>query len=232
MLKKLSAVVLFGLMAFVAVVGSAALKPAAQPSAPIAAIPIQQSEAVAGAADPASNAVFVIKPGASTARFTIDEILRGSPNRVVGTTDQVTGQIAFDPSAPSNAQVGTIVVNARGLATDDAQRNRMIANFILSTGDYEYVSFRPTSLVGLPPTAAVDTPYMFEIQGELTIKDATRPATFSATVTPVSATELRGSATSTIRYGDWGISVPSVPSVAGLGDTVQLSLDFVATTAA
>jgi hypothetical protein len=51
-------------------------------------------------------------------------------------------------------------------------------------------------------------------------------------VTPVSATELRGTASSTIRYGDWNISVPQVPSVAGLGETVELRLDFLATATA
>src|SRR4051812_20185153 len=166
MLKKLAALGLFGLMVFVAVVGSAALKPAARPSAPIAALPISQQAEVAGAADPASSAVFVIQPGASSASFVIDEILRGAPNTVVGTTDQVSGQFAVDPSAPASAHVGKILVNARALATDDAQRNRMISNFILSTGNFEYIAFQPTSITGLPETATVGTPYTFQIDGQ------------------------------------------------------------------
>jgi polyisoprenoid-binding protein YceI len=227
MFRKLLAIALFGLMVFVAVVGSAALKPAPQPSAPIAALPIAQPNGPAGA-EQGAHAVFVIQPGASTARFMIDEILRGSPNAVVGSGDQVSGQIAVNPAAPGSAQVGKILVNARSLATDDAQRNRVLANVILSTGEFEYMSFEPIRLVGLPETATFGTPYTFQIEGQLTIKDVTRPATFTATVTPVSPTELRGSATSKINYGDWGITIPSVPAVAGVGETVQLRLDFVA----
>ena len=230
MLKKVAAIVLLGVTVFVAVGASAALKPIAQPSGPIAAVPINQPAQVGPAST--SKPIFTIQPGASTAQFAVDEILRGSPNTVVGTSDQVSGQIAVDPSAPESAQVGEILVDARALATDDPQRNRMLSNFILSTGQFEYISFQPNGLTGLPQTTTFGTPYSFQIDGQLTIKDVARPVTFTATVTPVSATDLRGSAVTTIRYADWGIGIPSVPSVAGVGETVQLQLNFVATASA
>ncbi|HXV71533.1 MAG TPA: hypothetical protein VEB69_09045 [Acidimicrobiia bacterium] len=43
---------------------------------------------------------FEIDQTRSTARFEIDEVLNGSPKHVVGTTDQVVGQILVDPSDP------------------------------------------------------------------------------------------------------------------------------------
>ena len=36
-------------------------------------------------------------------------------------------------------------------------------------------------------------------------------------------------ATTTIKYADWGISIPQVPFVSGVQDSVTLALDFVAT---
>jgi hypothetical protein len=48
-------------------------------------------------------------------------------------------------------------------------------------------------------------------------------------VTPISANELRGIATSTVRRADWNLNIPDVPFVAGVRDTVRLELDFVAT---
>ena len=47
-------------------------------------------------------------------------------------------------------------------------------------------------------------------------------------VTPTAENRLQGTASSTIRYADWGVSIPQVPSVAGVGDQVALHLDFVA----
>jgi hypothetical protein len=55
--------------------------------------------------------------------------------------------------------------------------------------------------------------------------------TFNATVIPVSASEIDGTANTTVRFADWGISIPSVPFVAGVSDAAQLQLTFVATSA-
>jgi hypothetical protein len=52
--------------------------------------------------------------------------------------------------------------------------------------------------------------------------------TFEAEVKPVSATELRGSASNVILYKDYGIQIPSVTSVAGVDEDVRLEIDFVA----
>jgi polyisoprenoid-binding protein YceI len=99
--------------------------------------------------------VFEIVPAESQASFQIDELLRGALFTVVGTTDQVAGQVAVDPSDPASAQLGTIQINARTLATDDERRDRAIANRILLTDAHEYITFTPTAITGLPATATV-----------------------------------------------------------------------------
>ena len=120
-------------------------------------------------------------------------MLRGSPVTVVGVTDQVAGQIAIDPANPAATQLGEIRVNARTLATDNDFRNRAIKNQILDTNTYEFVTFQPTELVGLPETVTVGQPFSFQVVGDLTIRDVTQPVTFDVTVTPVSETAYRGS---------------------------------------
>lgn len=67
--------------------------------------------------------------------------------------------------------------------------------------------------------------------GDLTIRDVTRPVTFDATVTRGSSDRLEGTATTTVRYADWGISIPQVPMVASVSDALRLELDFVAASA-
>jgi polyisoprenoid-binding protein YceI len=223
--KRLVAVALVALAVLVIVAGAVAynfLRPADAASGPIQATPLAQGTNTA-------NTVYTIQQSSSQARFTIDEILNGAPKTVVGTTDQVAGQVATSLDAPRSSQVGTIQINARTLTTDSNQRNNAIKNAILKTNEHEFITFAPTALTGLPERATAGQSYSFQIVGQLTIAGQTREATFNATVTPTVDGKLQGTAATTIKYADWGISIPQVPSVTGVSDTVKLEIDFVAT---
>lgn len=224
-MKMMLSIVLLVMVAVAAVVGYTVFRPPAQASGPIQAAPVAGSTA---AATPTGR-VFQIDPNASSAEFVIDEILRGSPKTVVGTTNQVAGQIAADLKDMDAAQVGTISINARTLTTDADGRNRMLQNQILQTGEHELITFTPKRMVGLPETATLGQSFSFQMIGDLTIRGTTREATFDVSVTPTSDNRLEGSAFSTVRYADWGVSIPQVPSVAGVEEHVDLKLTFVAT---
>ena len=224
-MKAIAAVVL-GLAILVGFVAYSGLKPAPAPSAPIEAVALQED--TTDVAPSATARRFEIEPGQSQARFVIDEVLRGEPKTVVGATDQVAGELALDPTDPDAAQVGPILINARTFATDSTQRDRAIQNFILQTAEHEYIVFKPTQLLGVPDRAALGQPFNVKIAGELTIRGVARPVTFDATITPESPERLEGSASTTVRYADWGIGIPQVPAVTGVAEQVQLQLDFVA----
>lgn len=246
MVKRIIGAVIAVILILVGFVVYSVLKPPAEAGAPVTAIPItvQSSTATPAAAaqatsqpgaDPgatqaaASGAViYQIVPADSKVSFIIDEVLNGQPNTVVGTTDHVAGQIALDPSDPAGVQIGTIQVSARTLATDDNLRNRTIKNRILDTNTYEYITFTPTRLTGLPDQISFGTSYTFKIVGDLTIKDVTKEVSFDVTVTPADASKLEGSASTTILYKDFGIAIPQVPRVAGVDDAVALEIAFVA----
>jgi polyisoprenoid-binding protein YceI len=164
----------------------------------------------------------------SEARFIIDEVLNNAPKTVVGTTNQVAGEIAVNPSDPSQTRVGTIQVNARTLTTDSDFRNRAIKNQILATDQYEFVTFTPKQITGLPQQAAPGQEYTFQIAGDLTIRDTTKEVTFDVTAKPVSTTRLEGTAKTTIKYADYGVTIPQVRQVASVDEQVRLEIDFVA----
>src|SRR5437764_15491297 len=100
------------------------LKPTAAASAPIESVVLAVPQTATGTVYQLQNA---------QAQFVIEEVLRGSPATVVGATDQVAGQVALDPSDANTAQLGTILIDARTLATDDSARNRALGNQILDT---------------------------------------------------------------------------------------------------
>lgn len=214
-----------------------ATQPAGATEVTEATAPPDAVEPTAAAAEPttapAADGVLIlnIDQSRSEVRFILDEELRGTPTTVVGATDQVAGQIAIDPNDLSTVQVGVIQVNARTLATDSNQRNSAIRNRILHTDTYEFITFTPTEVRGLTGTGAPGDTFTFQLVGDLTIRDITQPVVFEVTATADSATQISGSAVTTVQRADFELVIPSVPQVANVTEAVQLEIDFVATPA-
>lgn len=185
---------------------------------------VQGSQSTAG-----ELRIFSINPAESQVRFELDEDLRGQRITVVGTTDQIAGEIGVDLSDLSTTQVGVIQINARGLATDNNFRNRAIQNEILDTGNFEFISFKPTAINGLPDRADIGEEISFTMEGDLTIRDVTRPVSFTVLAKADTENRLSGTATAVISRGDFGLNIPSVPSVANVEEEIELYIDFVAT---
>lgn len=165
---------------------------------------------------------------ATTATFRIDEELRGSPKTVVGTSNIVIGQIEIDREDLSNSQIGEILINARAFETDSSLRNRAIRGPILDTEAFEFISFQPSSIEGLEGTAEVGDELTFMIAGELTIRDITQPVTFDVTATLTSDSEIEGTASTVVERGPFELTIPSVPTVANVSESVPIELSFVA----
>jgi polyisoprenoid-binding protein YceI len=195
-------------------------------SGPISAIPLAQESG----ASSSGSLRFQIVPEQSEVRFTISEVLRGQPNTVVGKSNQVAGEIAVDSNDLSTAKVGAIRIDVRTLQTDNAMRNRAIRNFILNTNTYEYVTFTPTQIRGLSGKAELGKTLTFQIAGDLTIRDVTKPVVFDVTAHADTPTQLSGTASTAISRADYSLTIPSVPFVANVGEQVKLDIDFVAQT--
>jgi polyisoprenoid-binding protein YceI len=175
-----------------------------------------------------ASTIYEIGPESTEARFLIGEILRGEPTTVVGITNQVSGQIAVDLENPSTAAVGPIQVDARTLITDNGFRNRAIETRILLSRVFQFVTFTPTSISGLPDTVTMGEAIDFQLTGDLTITDYTKPVVFNVTAVPVSESRIEGSAATTIQRSDFNLFVPAATGVAGVEEAVILEIDFAA----
>jgi polyisoprenoid-binding protein YceI len=184
-----------------------------------------------GSLEEGSAAAFVIDATQSTATFEIDEVLRGSPQRVVGTTSEVAGQIQVDPSDLATIQFSQIVVNARTFETDSGNRDRAIRGPVVlnsASDEFEFITFDVKSVDGLIGPLVVGEPVEFSISGDLLIRDTTNTVTFEVTATLVDESTIEGSAETTVLRSDYGIGIPNAPGVADVGDEVLIRLDFVA----
>ncbi|MDH3463010.1 MAG: YceI family protein [Acidimicrobiia bacterium] len=175
---------------------------------------------------------FVIDASQSVARFTLDEILRGDPNTVVGTTSEVAGQFVLDLDDLSATVFSPIVINARTLATDSSTRDRVMRGPIIldsANDEFEFITFEVTGVSGLEGPAVVGQELTFDLTGDLTIKGTTNEATFTVTATLTDDDTVTGIAAAQVLRSDFGIDIPNVGSVAGVTDEVTIQLEFTAT---
>ncbi len=203
---------------------------AAATQAPTDELAQAPADDVAAPSASAEAKLYRIEAEGSTVSFAVDEVLNGEPFTAVGTTDDVAGDIIIDFSNPAASQLGTIVINARTIATDSGFRDRAISNQILqsSQDDFEFITFVPTALTGLPAAVAVGDSASFQVVGELTIRDITLPTTWEATVTVDGPHTIAIGAQTIVLRSDYQLTIPSVPRVAGVDDDVLLTIEAVA----
>ncbi len=217
------------------------VRPSAQASAPIEAVPIgatstqasgdssTESDAAAATSTPDDGSVlFQISQDESEVRFTLNEELRNVPTTVIGVSNQVAAEIVVNFADPVESAMSVVSINARTLATDSSLRNRAIQNEILDTGTYEFITFTPIAITGLPAAITLGQSFSFQITGDLTIRDVTRSVIFDVTITSVSETRLEGFASTTVLRTDFDLRIPNVPNVANVTDEVLLEIEFVA----
>lgn len=177
----------------------------------------------------AVEALFRLASDQSTVSFTIEEVLNGMPTTVVGTTNDVAGDFVINFSDPPASQIGDIAINARTLATDNDRRDAAIGRFVLQSevDAYEFITFKATTLSGLPETLSDGDTVTFDITGDLTVAGTTQTITFKTT-TRVDEEVVMGEATTIVQYADFNLSIPQVPQVANVSDEVTLTINFAA----
>ncbi len=174
---------------------------------------------------------YVIDSSQSFAGFELDEILRGSPNRVFGGTAQVAGQIQIDLADLSAIQFSQIVVNARTFKTDSERRDRAIRGPIIlksASDEFEFITLDVDSATGMRGSVEPGDVLTFTLTGDLTIKGVTSKVTFEVSATLTDDSSIEGLVTTTVLRSDFGIGIPSVPGVADVSDEVALDIRFVA----
>lgn len=173
---------------------------------------------------------FRIVPEQSQASFELGEILAGNPNQVVGTTRAVEGSFSLDFDNPTQVTFAPVRIEADSFETDDGRRDRAIERFILRTGQSgnEFVTYQVTDVTGLPGRVEVGESYEVELTGDLTVVGVTKQTAFDGTVTAASDNRVEGSFETLVRWADFDLSIPQVPSVADVDEEVSLTLDFAA----
>ena len=142
-----------------------------------------------------------------------------------GETTEVAGQLAFDAEGAIIPDESGVIVQAATLVTDSDRRDRYVRERTLNASQYPEIVFRPTSIDSLPtPLTGAQGSIDFTITGDLTIRDQTRPTTWSASADFGDA--ISGVAFVEFTFADFAMDKPSVPIVLSVEDTIRLEIDF------
>jgi polyisoprenoid-binding protein YceI len=170
---------------------------------------------------------FAIVSEESEARYRIREQLAGRdlPNDAIGATRAVSGQLAVDASGKLLPEQSRFEVAVIDLKSDSSRRDGYVARNTLQADTYPLVTFLPTEVRGLPSPVPDSGEGSFELVGDLTIRNATRPAVWAVTLRR-SGQMLTGQARTTFDFADFGIPQPRVPVVLSVADDINLELDL------
>lgn len=173
---------------------------------------------------------YVIVPAESQVQYEVDETFFREGNvlaTAIGTTQEIQGEILIDTTAPQNSSVGVITIDISAFTSDEERRDQRIREEWLESATFPLATFTPTSITGLPETYTEGEPLTFQVTGDMTVRETTKPVTFDVTAQLVNDT-VTGTATSNIQMTDFGFDPPDIANILRAENDVKLTFDFVA----
>jgi polyisoprenoid-binding protein YceI len=186
-----------------------------------AAIPTRRSPKLA----PAPSR-FTLAASGNQARFIVREhlMIMDAPNDAIGVTRAISGGIALTADGRIDPANSRIVVDLTTLTSDKENRDTWIKSHTLKTDSFPNAVFVPRQFSGagtLPLTGTIAV----KLVGDLTVHGVTRPATWDVTLT-AHGDEYTGSASTHIKFEDFGMDQPRLMIVISVVDDVKLEYDF------
>ncbi|MEI8167525.1 MAG: YceI family protein [Chloroflexales bacterium] len=211
-----------------ATVPAAAAAPAATDTTTVPAATDAAATAPASAA--AASTVFNIVPAESAVTYEVGETFLSQNNRfnvAVGKTQVISGAVNLDRANPRNSTVGPIQIDLSAFQSDNQRRDNAIRDNWLESARFPLATFVPTKIEGLPATYNDGEALTLTITGDLTVRDVTKPVTFTVTGKVV-GTEMSGVASAEIKMSDVGVTPPDIAGMLRAEDKVKISFSFVA----
>ncbi len=181
----------------------------------------------------ASQTRYYIDPNRSLAQYSVNEVLLSSfeGRHIVGTVAaDFGGEILIDWETPANSRVGEIQINVQELQSDSKLRDKRLRTAYLESDTFPIAAFvADHSAVEFPKTLSSGAEVRFTLPGNLGIRDVVQRVEWEVALT-AHADEIVGSAFTEIQMSDFDLGPIKLIGLLETDNTMQLSLDFVATT--
>jgi polyisoprenoid-binding protein YceI len=182
------------------------------------------------AASSEGNRLVISFSPETEARYRVKEQLArlNLPNDAVGVTNAVTGVVTFDVEGKVVPKDSKITIDASALKSDEDRRDNRVRKDILQTNQFPTIDFVIKKTPGLTWPLLGSGEGLFELVGDLTIRDVTKEVTWSVGATFISD-RIRGLAETSFTFDDFEISKPTGMFILSVEDLIRLELAFVAT---
>jgi polyisoprenoid-binding protein YceI len=174
----------------------------------------------------APGIVYQIVPENSKANYRVTEQLVNNdlPNDAIGVTNGISGSITMLPDGTIDKTKSKFTVDLTSLQSDKSMRDNFVKRNILDTANYPNAVFVPTEIKGLPSPLPQSGSVTFQVSGDLTIKDVTRPVIWDVTG-EIKNGIATGKATTAFKFADFNLNQPKVPVVLSVVDKITLEVD-------
>jgi len=170
---------------------------------------------------------FTLAPAGNEARFIAREQLMANTieNDAVGSTTAITGAVVIDAGGRVNSTASQFVVHLDSLRSDRSMRDRYIKSHTIDTDQYPTARLTIRELRGFPSPIPTSGSMTFTLIGDLTMHGVTRSTSWDVSATADKG-GFSGTASTTFKFEDFGMSAPHVPVVASVRDDIRLQYDF------
>ena len=179
---------------------------------------------------PTKSILYVIDQSESNVSYGVGEIFLNQNNRynyAEGVTNIVSGEILVDFSKPDLSSVGEITVDIKSFKSDKSRRDNAIRDRWLESNIFPIAVFTPTELRGLPEKYIPGDMVDFEIDGNLSVRNTTKPASFLVTLT-INYDQIVGHASTRLQMTDFGFDPPDISGILKAENEVDITFEFVA----
>jgi len=165
---------------------------------------------------------------------------------IVGTTNQITGKIVFDPQHPEAGGYAELMVSSSALNTGIPLRDEHLRGADwLDAGKYPQITLKISKVENVREVQSSSTSATYELDahGELTLRGKTKTVSFPARITYLKETEatkqrlpgdlLAARASFEVGLADFGIRGPKGMDLVGskVGATIQIDVSLMGSTA-
>jgi polyisoprenoid-binding protein YceI len=177
---------------------------------------------------PGSDVTYFLDSSQSEASYAVREQLArlDFPSDAIGKTKAISGMITLNQDGSIDQANSKFTVDLSTLQSDENKRDGYVSRNILQTIQYPQAVFVPTQVTGLPEPMSQSGSHTFQMTGDMTIRDVTKPITWDVTAN-FNNGEITGTATTSFKFEDFNLNQPRVPVVLSVVDNITLNVNFV-----
>ncbi|MBV7333277.1 YceI family protein [Chloroflexi bacterium TSY] len=181
---------------------------------------------------------FTVVPEESSASYIVEEeFFAGALSKlginaglqtITGSTTEIEGelQINLDEDAPLSA--ANFTVNLPSLTTDQDRRDKWIRENGPSLNSFPIAEFVANEAVGAPSNYTDGAEVSFQLLGDLTIRDVTRPTTFDIVATLTGDTIMGSAISEELLLTDFDIEPPNFANTLSVANEFHVEVSLTA----